>query len=153
MVEQLVDFFKDLDVEVPAQVIEVPKISQDIIPQRSVDLVLQMVEQLVEVPTIVSYSSLQRTAEHRVDIPVAGRGGRISGLQGFLPGQSSTMPQFSMKRISARTVEQIVRFPGEGLQDFRPGQSSPTSSSFHSPAGSDDDANEPGDGFFRTFPQ
>ena len=49
-------------------------------------------------------------------------------------------------------MEQIVRFPGEGLQDFRPGQSSPASSSFHSPAGSDDDANEPGDGFFRTFP-
>ena len=37
-VEQLVDFFKDLDIEVPAQVIEVPKISQNIIPQRSVDL-------------------------------------------------------------------------------------------------------------------
>ena len=89
-VEQLVDFFKDFDVEVPAQVIEVPKISQDIIPQRSVDLVPQMVEQLVEVPTIVSYSSLQRTVEHRVDIPVPGRGGRSSGLQGFLPGQSST---------------------------------------------------------------
>ena len=40
----------------------------------------------------------------------------------------------------------------EGLQDFRPGQSSPASSSFHSPAGSDDDANEPCDGVFRTFP-
>ena len=60
--------------------------------------------------------------------------------------------QFSKKRISERTVEQIVRFPGEGLQDFRPGQSSPASSSFHSPAGSDDDANEPGDEVFRTFP-
>ena len=48
-------------------------------------------------------------------------------------------------------MEQIVHFPGEGLQDFRPGQSSPASSSFHSPAGSDDDANEPGDGVFRTF--
>ena len=44
-VEQLVDFFKDLDSHVPVQVIEVPKISQDIIPQRSVDLVPQMVEQ------------------------------------------------------------------------------------------------------------
>ena len=150
--EQLVDFFKDLDIEVPAQVIEVPKISQDIIPQRSVDLVPQMVEQLMEVPTIVSYSSLHRSVEHRVDIPVPGRGWRSFGLQGFLPGQSSTTPQFSKKRISERTVEQIVRFPGEGLQDFRPGQSSPASSSFHSPASSDDDANEPGDGVFRTLP-
>ena len=43
-VEKLVDFFKDLDTHVPVQVIEVPKISQDIIPQRSVDLVPQMVE-------------------------------------------------------------------------------------------------------------
>ena len=83
MVEQLVDFFKDLDVEVPAQVIEVPQISQDIVPQRSADLVPQIVEQLVEVPTIVSYSSLQRTVEHRVDIPVPGHGGRIAGPQGF----------------------------------------------------------------------
>ena len=44
-------------------------------------------------------------------------------------------------------------FLGEGLQDSRPGQVSPASSSFQSPAGSDDDANEPGDGVFRTFPQ
>ena len=56
-VERLVDFFKDLDVEVPAQVIEVPKISQDIIPQRSVDLVPQMAEQLVEVPTLLSVAA------------------------------------------------------------------------------------------------
>ena len=106
----------------------------------------------MEVPTIVSFSSLfQRTVEHRVDIPVPGRGGRSSGLQGSLPGQSSTTPQFPTKRISERTVEQVVRFPAEG-QDFRPGQSSQASSSFHSPAGSDDDANEPGDRVFRTFP-
>ena len=44
------------------------------------DPVPQLVEQLVEVPTIVSYSSLQRTMEHTVDIPVPGRGGRIPGL-------------------------------------------------------------------------
>ena len=118
-VEKLVDFFKNFDVEVPAQVIEVPKITQYIIPQRSADLVPRMVEQLVEVPTIVSYSSLQRTVEHRVDIPVPGLGGRSSGLQGVLPGKSSTTPQLSKKRISERTVEQIVRFPGGGLQDFR----------------------------------
>ena len=63
-VEQLVDFFKNLDIEVLAQVIEVPKISQDIISQRSVDLVPQMAEQLVEVPTLLSVAVLQqRTAE------------------------------------------------------------------------------------------
>ena len=41
----------------------------------------QLAEQLVEVPTIVSYSSLQRTVEHHADIPVPGREGRASGLQ------------------------------------------------------------------------
>ena len=65
MVEQLVDFFKDFDVEVPAQVIEVPKISQDFIPQRSVDLVPQLVEQLVEVPTVLTPTRIAvQIAEH-----------------------------------------------------------------------------------------
>ena len=93
MVEQLVDFFKDFDVEVPAQVIEVPKISQDIIPQRSVDLVPQLVEQLVEVPTVLTPTRFAvQIAEQIVGIPVPhGRG------QGSLPGQG---PPASGKRIS-----------------------------------------------------
>ena len=163
MVEQLVDFFKDLDVEVPAQVIEVPKISQDIVPQRSADLVPQIVEQLVEVPTIVSYSSLQRDVEHRVDIPVPGRGGRIAGLQGSSSGQSSPVsiveqifdiprggpPGFpgspaAQAWISARLLEQMF----DCIPD--PGHSS--SSSSHRPAGISEDTDEPGDGVFRTFP-
>ena len=66
----------------------------DTTPQRLGDHLrqLQMVEQLVHVPTVVTYSSLQQlTAEQIVDIPVpgcAGEGGR-GGLQGFA-GQSST---------------------------------------------------------------
>ena len=80
----------------------------------------------MEMPTVVSYSSLlQRTEEQHVDIPVPGGGGRLAGLQGSLPGQSSTAP----------TVEQIVDIPGGGLQGFRLGS---PASSFHSPAGSDD---------------
>ena len=150
MVEQLVDFFKDLDVEVPAQVIEVPKISQDIVPQRSGG------------PCSAGSGTAGGSADHCILLfASADCGARaltfqflvvVGGLlvfKVFLPGQSSTTPQ---KRISERTVDQIVRFPGEGLQDFRPGQSSPASSSFHSPAGSDDDANEPGDGVFHTSP-
>ena len=43
----------------------------------------QLAEQLVEVPTIVSYSWLRLRMEQNVDIPVPGRGGRISGLQDF----------------------------------------------------------------------
>ena len=45
-----------------------------------------MAEQLMEVPTIVSFSSLQQhTVEQIIDIPVPGRGGRFGGLQGFTP--------------------------------------------------------------------
>ena len=158
-VPQMVDQLPDIDQFFPAlcpdpeQVIEVPKILPLDVPMRAALRVTQLEEQLVEVPTTVSYSSLRRTVGQLVDIPVPGGGGSVPGLQGFLPGQSSTAPSSSSKkRISERTVEQIVRFPGEGLQDSRPGQFSPASSSFQSPAGSDDDANEPGDGVFRTFP-
>ena len=100
--------------------------------------------------TIVSYSSLQRTMEQHVDIPVPGRGGRISGLQGFPPEQRSTALHVSHERISGRIVEQIVDIPSGGLQDFRPGQSSSCSS--HVPARVPEGLGEPGEMFFRTFP-
>ena len=49
-------------------------------------------------------------------------------------------------------MEQIVDFPfGGGRQDFRPGQSS--SSSSHVPAGVHEALDEPGECFFRTFHQ
>ena len=119
--------------------------------RRRVRFAEQTAEQLVEVPTIISYSSLlQRTMEQNVDIPVLGRGGRNAGLQGFLPGQGSTALHVSPKRVSKRIVVQIVDIPGGGLQDFRPGQSS--SSSSHVPARVHEDANEPGEGFFTLFP-
>ena len=105
----------------------------------------QLAEQLVEVPTIVSYSWLQLRMEQTVDIPVPGRGGRSSGLQGFLPGQGSTALLSFEERISERTVEQTVDPPGGGLQDFRPGLSS---SSSYFPAGVPEALDEPGQGFF-----
>ena len=145
MVDQLPDiehFFAALSPD-PEQVIEVPKILPLDVPVRAALRVTQLVEQLVEVPTTVSYSSLQRTVEQLVDIPVPVGGGPSSGLQGFLPGQSSTAP----------TIVHIVDIPGGGLQCSRPGQGSPASSSFHSPAGSHDDAHVPGEGVFRTFPR
>ena len=146
MGEQLVDVLHFFDALIPVaeQVIEVPKIIIERIPPRTVVREPQLVEQLVEVPTIVSYSSLlQRTVEQHVDIPVPGGGGRLAGLQASLPGQSSTAP----------SVVQIVDIPGGGLQGSRPGQGSPASSYFHSPGGSDDDADEPGTWVFRTFPR
>ena len=57
------------------------------------------------------------------------------------------------ERISERIVEQIAvsRGFGEGLHDSLPGQSS--SSSSHDPARIAEALDEPGEGFFRTFPQ
>ena len=86
--------------------------------------------------------------EQHVDNPVPGRGGRISGLQGFLPGQSPTALHSPEERISERIVEQNVDIPGGRLQEFRPGQSS--SSSSHVPARVHEDADEPGEGFEET---
>ena len=95
--EQLVHFFRSLDTQLPVeQVIDVPKISDDSIQPRMVDCDLrhlQIVEQLVEVPTILSFASLQQqTVEHTVNIPVPrGHGGSGGGLHGFLPGQSYSL--------------------------------------------------------------
>ena len=113
----------------------------------------QLAEQLVDVPTIVSYSSLQRIMAQKVDIPVPGRGGRNAGLQGFPREQSSTALHVSQERISERFVEQIADLPvsGGAPQGYRPGQSS--SSSSHFPAGVPEDADEPAPGVFRAFPR
>ena len=148
MAEQLpnlVQFFDILRPD-PVQVIEVPKILPHDVPSRHLSREPQLVEQLVEVPTILSFSLLQPIMEQNVDIPVPG-----GGLQGFLPEQSSTTSSFSLERISEQIVEQIVDIPGGDLEDFRPGQSS--SSSSHFPAGFLGDADEPGEGVFRSFPQ
>ena len=94
-----------------------------------------------------SWSLLQLIMEQNDDIPVPGRIGRIAGLQGFLPGQSSTALDGSLERFSERIVEQNVDVPvGGGLQDFRPGQSS--SSSSRVPALVSEALDEPGDVFF-----
>ncbi len=83
--DRVVDLWREIDA--PAlveQVIAVPKISLDRVPQRSVCRRSRRAEQLVEVPTIVSYSSpQQRTVKQTVDIPVPhGRGDRGGGERG-----------------------------------------------------------------------
>ena len=146
MVDQLPDIEKFFGALSPdsEQVIEVPKILPLDVPMRAALRVTQLAEQLVEVPTILSYSSLQRSVEQHVDIPVPGCGGPSSGLQGFSSGQSSTAWP-SKKRISERIVEQIVDPVSSGRL--------PGSSSSHSPAGVEERADDPGEGVFRTFPQ
>ena len=110
MENQLVEVCRQLDVRIPEQVIEVPKISSPSRHcRRRVHFAEQTAEQLVEVPTIISYSSLlQRTVEQNVVIPVPDRGGRNVGLQGFPPRQSSTAQLASQERSSEQIVEQIV---------------------------------------------
>ena len=127
----LVDAFAPHDVRVPEQVIEVPKILIDELSVRTPAREPQLPEQLVGVPTIISFSSLQRIVEQNVDIPVPCGG--VRGLQGFPPGQDSTSSPLSLERTSERNVEQIVdsRGFGGGHQDFLPGKSS--SSSSHDP--------------------
>ena len=94
-----------------------PKILIDELPARTSVRDTQLAEQLVEVPTIVTYSFLQRIREQNVDIPVPGGGGRHAGLQGFRPGQSSS----SSSHVPAR-VHEALDEPGEGVfrQEKRP---------------------------------
>ena len=61
-------------------------------------------------PTIVSYSWLQLRMEQNVDSPAPGRGGRISGLQGFLPEQSSTAQLVAQERRSLILVRLVEAF-------------------------------------------
>ena len=99
-----------------------------------------------EVPTIMSYSSLQqRTSEQIIDIPVPqGRGGR--GGYGDLQGVSQR--QGSTALCGADPVGFLVPRSG-GLQSFLPRQgSTASSSSSHVRAGV---ADEPFQGSFRTF--
>ena len=177
-VDQLVEACRHLDLHIPEQAIEVPKISSSSSRcRRSRVPVVQTAEQLVEVPTITSYSSfLQRTVEQTIDIPVphdrGGRGGG-TGLQGFSQGQGTTarsgaefvnipVPglggessrgglQGSRARQNsiARAVEQNVEIPARrGLQSFPPGQGSSASSSSRLHDGADDGIQ----GFFGLFP-
>ena len=82
MASQLVEVCRQLDILIPEQAIEVPKISST--PRHSrrrVRFAEQTAEQLVEVPTIISYSSLRGIAEQNVDIPVPhGRGRQCAVL-------------------------------------------------------------------------
>ena len=89
MVEQVLEVFNLLDTQMLVQqVVAVPTISLDRVPQRLVERRLpQMVEQLMELPTISSPALLQqRTAEQLASIPVPRtRGGHR--LHGFHPEQ------------------------------------------------------------------
>ena len=119
--EQLVHFFRSLDTQLPVeQAIDVPKISDDSIKPRLVDRDLrfpQMVEQLVEVPTILSFASLQQQiVERTVNIPVPrGRGAQVvEVVEVFTVSLQGQNP--------AAFVEQSVDIPvpGGAVHDLHP---------------------------------
>ena len=145
LVDQLLSFLTALDSFVPQQVIEVPKISTLSRCPRTVLSVPQTAEQLVEVPTIISYSRVVRISERIAEQTVfPSRDERISERiveQTVFPSRD--------ERSSERVVEQLVDIPvysrgassrrgphdsvpavpgqtstafGGGLQDFLPGQ-------------------------------
>ena len=93
MVDQLLSLLAPLDSFVPEQVIEVPKISTPSRCPRTVLSVPQTAEQLVEVPTFISYSREARISERIVEQTVS-------------PSRD--------ERISERTVEQFVDIPVHG---------------------------------------
>ena len=125
---------KAFDFPVPEQVIEVPKLSFRRVcvkHLRILPIEHQTAERLVEVPTVLSFSSLQRTAGQSIDIPGTGRRrGGGGSQQGLHPGHSST----------ASVGEQIADTPvprgrgglgGGSLQGFSPGQGSTAFRSDH----------------------
>ena len=129
MENQLVEVCRQLDMLIPEQAIEVRKTSSSSrhSRRRRVRFAQQTGEQLVEVPTIVSYSSLDGLVEQNVDIPVPhGRGGRV-GVRG-LTGFNSV--------VGADRVDIPVPRSG-GLQGSRPRQSS-SASSAHLPGVADE---------------
>ena len=103
MVEQLPDvhhFFATCLPVVDEQVIDVPRIILENIPTRRLCRDTQLVEQLVEVPTIVPYSSLLRTMEQHVDISVPSGGGRRG------------------RERRTRLWPKLERWPGQGSTAF-----------------------------------
>ena len=119
-VDQLVEAFRHLDLLIPEQVIEVPKISSSRRRCRRRRLpVQQMAEQLVEVPEFVSvaHAILRQIA----DIPIPQVGCLSGGVQGFLPGQDYFV--FLEQNVDIPVPQGRWR-DGGGIQRFLPVQNS-----------------------------
>ena len=143
MDNQLVEVCRQLDVRIPELAIEVPKISSSRQSRRRrVRFAEQTADQLVEVPTIVSYSSLHGLVEQNVDIPVPHGRDRVSGLLGLHLGQDSTAFGRADLRFHAATAEHFV-----DIQVPRGGRDLPSAASSSGLLGT---ANQ---GVFCTFPQ
>ena len=103
MEEQLlVDAFAPHGIQVPEQVIEVPKILIDELSVRTPAREPQLAEQLVEAPSIVSLIDIIRQlVEQIVDIPVP----HCESPQGFFPRHGSTASS-SSSHVPAGAVDE-----------------------------------------------
>ena len=147
--EQVVEFMRKIDAPALDElVVAVPKISLDRVSKRCPRPRTRRADRLVEVPTIISYSSFQqRTSEQIIDIPVP-QGREVDGavMEAF---KVSSQRQGSTAFSGADHVDIPVPH-GRGLQGFLPRQgSAASSSSSHVRVGAVD---EPSQGVFGTFP-
>ena len=123
MVEQPVEvdtFLRHSLLSVVEQVIEVPKLALPVCAvQRAALSEPQLVEQLVEVPTVLSYSLLQQqTAEQIIDFPVPGRGGLVDVFKVF---PKDRVPQrLAVSRPSFLLVEVFKGFPKDRVPQRLP---------------------------------
>ena len=181
--DRVLEVLRKLDVPSVEQVIAVPKISMERVPQRSVLPVPQTAEQLVEVPThpwyvaVVLASKVYSRREIRrilqgLDPQGRGGGGARGGLQGSRAGQNSTA---YLEQIDENPVPQGRGGGGArgGLRSSLPEQNSaavveqivdiparrglPDFLPGQGPSSSSsrlrDDADEDFTGVFRTFPR
>ena len=157
------DVLQFFDTSLPVvaeQVIEAPKIIlEDSVPQRTALRELQLVQQLVEVPTVAFF------VEQTVDAPVLvgvvenskvtefNSVWRSRSFQDFLSGQSSTAT--SREGLKGFLPGQDpTACGGQGLQGFPAGQGSAASSSVdRSSVAELHTVEEPFDVFFCTFPR
>ena len=117
MGDQLLEVFRLLDSQVPQQRNQQRLVDQDL--RHS-----QIVEQLVEVPTICLFPcSSSRLSGRSLTFVLCGRRGGGGGLQGFLPAQNTTTqvsPQIVTFQFAAEVFKVFVRF-----QQLHPHRSAP----------------------------
>ena len=124
--EQVVEFMRKLDAPaMDEQVIAVPKISLDRVSKRCPRPRTRRADQLVEVPTIISYSSLQqRNVEQTIDIPVPHDRGGGAVEEAFKVSLVDRVQQRFVEQNSSTVPQGRGGLGGEGLQSFSQEQGS-----------------------------
>ena len=111
MANQLLEVCRLLDTPITEQAIQVLKVSSSRHSRkRCVRFAEQTAEQLVEVLTIISYSSLHGFVEQNVDIPVPHGRGRVGGGRLLLIHATAQLDRFFTDAAGGVWIQ----FPGGG---------------------------------------